>query len=207
MSFVVPNQPKTHTLKEQQSKFISTIFPYDDVSEFKSCLSVLRKKYHDAPHVCWAYRIYTENQLEENSSDAGEPSGSAGLPILNAMKNKSLVNCGLTVVRYFGGTKLGKRGLIDTYGNSARELIEKASFKKWVKMERYAITSPMEFYGDLAQSISRLGGKIIEDQSGELLKWNIDIQSGNLNELIHAIRTVTRGEGDFKKYKKGADAT
>ena len=199
MSFVVPTQPQTHTFKEQQSKFISIIFPYDDVSEFKSWLSELRKKYHDASHVCWAYRIYTGNQLEENSSDAGEPSGTAGLPILNAMKQKGLVNCGLSVIRYYGGTKLGKRGLIDTYGNSARELIEKVSCEKWVKMERYVITSPMDFYGDLAQSISRLGGKIIDDQSGELLKWIIEVQSGNLNELIQTIRTVTKGEGDFEK--------
>jgi len=199
MSFVVPTQPQTHTFKEQQSKFISIIFPYDDVSGFKSWLSELRKKYHDASHVCWAYRIYTGNRLEENSSDAGEPSGTAGLPILNAMKQKGLVNCGLSVIRYYGGTKLGKRGLIDTYGYSARELIEKSSCKKWVNIERYAITSPMNFYGDLAQSISRLGGKIIDDQSGELLKWNIEVQSGNLNELIQTIRTVTKGEGDFEK--------
>jgi len=108
-------------------------------------------------------------------------------------------NCGLSVIRYYGGAKLGKRSLIDTYGNSARELIEKSSCKKWVKMERYAITSPMDFYGDLAQSIPRLGGKIIDDQSGELLKWNIEVQSGNLNELIQTIRTVTKGEGDFEK--------
>ena len=199
MSFVVPTKPQTHTFKEQQSKFISIIFPFDDVSGFKSWLSELRKKYHDASHVCWAYRIYTGNQLEENSSDAGEPSGTAGLPILNAMKQKGLVNCGLSVIRYYGGTKLGKRGLIDTYGNSARELIEKSYCKKWVKMERYAITSPMNFYGDLAQSISRLGGKILDDQSGELLIWNIEVQSGNLNELIQTIRTVTKGEGDFEK--------
>ena len=62
-----------------------------------------------------------------------------------------------------------------------------------------AITSPMDFYGDLAQYISRLGGKIIDDQSGELLKWNIEVQSGNLNELIQTIRTVTKGKGDFEK--------
>ena len=66
-------------------------------------------------------------------------------------------------------------------------------------MERYAITSPMDFYGDLAQSISRLGRGIIDDQSGELLKWNIEVQSGKLNELIQTIRTVTKGEGDFEK--------
>ena len=66
-------------------------------------------------------------------------------------------------------------------------------------MQRYAVTSPMDFYGDLAQSISRLGGKIIDDQNGELLKWIIELQSGNLNELIETIRTVTKGEGDLEK--------
>ena len=66
-------------------------------------------------------------------------------------------------------------------------------------MERYAITSPMGFYGYITQSISHLGGKIIDDQSGELLKWNIEVQSGNLYRLIQTIRTVTKREGDFEK--------
>ena len=66
-------------------------------------------------------------------------------------------------------------------------------------MESYAITSPMDFYGDLAQSISRLEGKIIDDQSGELLKWIIELQSGNLNKLIETIRTITKGKGDLEK--------
>ena len=66
-------------------------------------------------------------------------------------------------------------------------------------MERYAITSPMGFYGFISQSISRLGGKIIDDQSGELFKWNIEVHFGNLYRLIQTIRTVTKGKGDFEK--------
>ena len=66
-------------------------------------------------------------------------------------------------------------------------------------MERYAITSPMGFYGYITQSICRLGGKIIDDQSGELLKWNIEVQFGNLYRLIQTIRTVTKREGDTEK--------
>ena len=66
-------------------------------------------------------------------------------------------------------------------------------------MEKYAITSPLVFYGDLAKSISRLDGKIIDDQSSEILNWDIEIQSGKLNELIQTIRTVTKGEGDLEK--------
>ena len=83
--------------------------------------------------------------------------------------------------RFLSGalSQLGKRGLIETYGNSARKLVEEASCKIWVKLERYTITAPMDFYGALAQSISRLGGKIIDDQSGEslngILRYNLGI--------------------------------
>ena len=199
MSLVAPTRSQTHTFKEQQSKFISILGPFEDINSFKSWLSDLRKEYHDASHICWGYRIHAESQLEENSSDAGEPSGTAGLPILNALKQENLLNCGLAVIRYFGRTKLGKRGLIDAYGKSARGVIEKTSCKKWVKVEKYAITSPMVFYGDLAKSISRLDGKIIDDQSSVILNWDIEIQSGKLNELIQTIRTVTKGEGDLEK--------
>ena len=113
MSLVAPTRSQTHTFKEQQSKFISILGPFEDINSFKSWLSDLRKEYHDASHICWAYRIYTGNQLEENSSDAGEPSGTAGLPILNAMKQKNLVNCGVAVIRYFGGIQELRKAGVD----------------------------------------------------------------------------------------------
>ena len=206
MSLVTPTRSQTHTFKEQQSKLISILFPYEDVSAFKSWLSDLRKEYHDASHICWAYRIYTGNQLEENSSDAGEPSGTAGLPILNAMKQKNLVNCGVAVIRYFGGTKLGKRGLIDAYSQAAQRVIDRTSLISWVKKDHYVLTSPMIYYGNLSKSLVKMGGKILEDRSSESLKWDIEINTDCLNELIKSIRTVTQGEGDLERIKKGADA-
>ena len=109
MSLVTPTQPQSYSFKEHQSKFISHLHPIDDLPTFRTWLSNLRKQYHDASHICWGYRINTDTELEENYSDAGEPSGTAGLPILNAIKQKNLVNNGLAVIRYFGGTKLGKR--------------------------------------------------------------------------------------------------
>jgi uncharacterized YigZ family protein len=206
MSLVAPNQTQIHTFKELQSKFISIIRPFDEVSNFKSWLGEIRKEYYDASHVCWGYRIQDHVQLEENSSDAGEPSGTAGLPILNAMKRHKLVNCGVLVIRYFGGTKLGKRGLIDAYSKSANEVIKTITCTPWEKMDQFTILSPMCYYGELSQSIMKIGGKIIENKSGELINWIVEINAGKLNELIQIIRSVTKGEGELQKIKKGADS-
>tara|TARA_B100000029_G_scaffold153250_1_gene148428 strand:- start:2778 stop:3416 length:639 start_codon:yes stop_codon:yes gene_type:complete len=206
MSLVTPTQPQSYSFKEYQSKFISHLHPIDDLPTFRTWLSNLRKQYHDASHICWGYRINTDIQLEENYSDAGEPSGTAGLPILNAMKQKNLVNNGLAVIRYFGGTKLGKRGLIDAYGKSAREVIEITPSRPWEKLAQYTITCPLIYYGELSRSIVNINGRIVEDKSSDKLNWVVEVKPGRLNDLIQLVRSVTKGEGNLEEYKKGADA-
>ncbi len=86
-------------------------------------------KFPDATHHCYAYRIDPLN-LNEFSHDDGEPSGTAGLPILNKLKSFNAVNVGIIVVRYYGGTNLGKSGLIEAYGTSAEECLNQATFRE-----------------------------------------------------------------------------
>ena len=106
-------------LRERGSKFLGFLFPCNSLSSFDIHLQEIKTLHPTASHHCYAYRLNPVN-LQEFSSDDGEPNGSAGLPILNQLKSVNLVNVGLVVVRYFGGTKLGKTGLIETYGKSAR---------------------------------------------------------------------------------------
>lgn len=199
MSLVTPVQPQSCTFKEKQSKFISRLYPFKNVPAFRSWLSNLRKEYHDASHVCWGYRIHTGSQLEENSSDAGEPAGTAGPLIINAMKQKNLVNCAVAVIRYFGGTKLGKRGLINAYGKSTQDVIAKTPLKSWEKLDRYQITCPLAYYGELSQSILKVNGRIVKDRSSDCLDWVVEIDQSKLNDLIQIIRSVTKGEGDLER--------
>ncbi|NOZ12623.1 MAG: YigZ family protein [Acidobacteria bacterium] len=103
------------------SKFIATILPVSDETEAKKQLIKIRKKYHDATHNCYAWRIHPEN---EKASDDGEPSGSAGKPILQILKGKGLMNVMAVVTRYFGGTKLGIGGLVRAYGDAAALALE-----------------------------------------------------------------------------------
>ena len=115
-------------LREKGSKFLGFLFPCSNLDEFNKELHQIKTLHPTATHHCYAYRVNPAN-IEEFSPDDGEPNGTAGLPILNQLKSAELVNIGAVIVRYFGGTKLGKAGLIETYGESTRICIEASSTK------------------------------------------------------------------------------
>jgi len=112
----VPAEPAHAQFTVKGSKFIAAVIPVSDEEEAKAQLTAIRKKYHDATHNCYAWRIHPEN---EKASDDGEPSGSAGKPILQVLKGSRLTNTLVVVTRYFGGTKLGIGGLVRAYGEAA----------------------------------------------------------------------------------------
>lgn len=104
----------------KKSKFITYLYNVNNVSEINSILDKLKKEYKDSTHICYAY-ILTST---EKCSDDGEPSGTAGLPILNILKKNNLMNTLAVVVRYFGGIKLGAGGLTRAYSNSVNDTIK-----------------------------------------------------------------------------------
>ena len=108
--------------KEKMSKFISFAVPVQSADEAKAVIKQYQNEYHGARHVCWAYMIGTDRS-EYLSSDNGEPSGTAGKPILGQINSFGLTNIVIVVVRYFGGIKLGTSGLIVAYREAAAEAI------------------------------------------------------------------------------------
>ncbi len=111
---------------ERKSKFISYILPIKNEEQVKYILEEYRKKYYNARHVCWAYMI-GETRDNFRSNDDGEPSGTAGRPILGQINSNELTNVLILVVRYFGGTLLGTGGLIKAYKEAAADAIENAT--------------------------------------------------------------------------------
>ena len=109
--------------KEKMSKFIAIAQPAASADEAKALIKQISNKYHDARHCCWAYMIGT-GRNEYLSSDNGEPSGTAGKPILGQINSFGITNVVIAVVRYFGGIKLGTSGLIVAYREAARAAIE-----------------------------------------------------------------------------------
>lgn len=111
--------------EEKRSRFLSFVFPVSAEEEVAGILNDIKKKYWDAKHHCYAYRIDSETVIQRFSDD-GEPSGTAGLPILEAIRKKELNNVLVVVVRYFGGILLGASGLVRAYGKAASMGLEDA---------------------------------------------------------------------------------
>ena len=120
------------------SKFLGFLIPVQSIEDIESMLDKIRDEHHSATHHCYGWRIDPET-LQEMAQDDGEPSGTAGAPILNTMKSAGLVNALLVVVRYYGGTKLGKAGLIDAYSEAARQCIELAELREIVQVQYFSI--------------------------------------------------------------------
>lgn len=127
--------------REKMSRFISFAIPVATASEAKEYIALYTNEYHDARHVCWAYMIGSDRK-EFLSSDNGEPSGTAGKPILGQINSFGLTNVVIIVVRYFGGIKLGTSGLIAAYREAARMAIEAAEIVEGRDMVSLSFTFP-----------------------------------------------------------------
>lgn len=112
---------------EKKSKFIANIFYVETREEAENIIKDINKKYHDARHNCYAYRIYSESGIIEKSSDDGEPSGTAGAPVLTILSKNNLANVLVIVTRYFGGILLGTGGLVKAYSSATTVALENAN--------------------------------------------------------------------------------
>lgn len=112
-----------YELEIKKSKFIGYLFEIKNVEEIKEKIDALKREHKKATHICYAYRL--NSPFAEKAVDDGEPSGTAGKPILNVLQKQNIYNSLLVVVRYFGGIKLGAGGLLRAYSKCASETIKK----------------------------------------------------------------------------------
>ena len=128
-TYLTISSPSEALYKDKGSKFYAFAYPVQSVEQIKEILAEKRKEYYDARHVCYAYMLgYERNQFRAN--DDGEPSGTAGRPILGQINSSNLTDILIIVVRYFGGTLLGTSGLIQAYKTSAAEAIAAATIEE-----------------------------------------------------------------------------
>ena len=152
--------------KDKGSKFISFAYPVTEQESVKPIIDDLKKKYHDASHHCYAYMIgYQHKNYRVN--DDGEPSGTAGKPILGQINSAGLTNILIVVVRYFGGTLLGTAGLINAYKHAAADAINSATITKMFIKDYYQIKFP---YESLSQVM-----KIIKEENCGIANQNFDV--------------------------------
>lgn len=121
--------------KDKGSKFISKAFPVESEEHIREVLTGIKKQYHDARHHCYAW-ILGHDQSNYRINDDGEPSGTAGRPIYGQLLSAGVTNVLVVVIRYFGGTKLGVRGLINAYKGAAQEALDQAVMVQRVRVKR-----------------------------------------------------------------------
>ena len=141
-----------------KSRFIGIIIPLSNDYQVKDILKELNKKYPKATHYCYAYVIGNK----EKSSDDGEPSGTAGRPILEVIKNSDLHDVLLVVIRYFGGIKLGAGGLVRAYVNASKEVIDKADVFSIETHTLYEISMEYSLYDSINYHLQKEKGKIVD---------------------------------------------
>ena len=141
-----PSETFAHEIEIKKSIFITHIIPVTSEEEAQEQLAVFRKKYKDATHNCYAWRLGTERILEK-SSDDGEPQGTAGHPMLHVLQMKELTNVLAIVTRYFGGIKLGAGGLTRAYSSSLADTVKIAPIVRYTPYEKYILTLPYTAVG------------------------------------------------------------
>lgn len=159
-SYLAPEAASSAELKEQGSRFIAHLAPAASPEAALSFLESLRKRYHDATHHCWAYRTGWGEALQARSSDDGEPSHTAGEPILKSLEDRVVSDASLVVVRYFGGVKLGTGGLVRAYRSAARLVLEEAALRARTLTEEWVVTLPYGAQGSLHHAAEELGVKL-----------------------------------------------
>lgn len=139
------DKPHHATIEIKKSKFIAYVFPIQTEAEAKEAIQSLKKEHFKARHHCSAYRLMKDG-LIEHSSDDGEPSGTAGRPMLERLRHEQLVNVLVVVVRYFGGIKLGTGGLSRAYGEAVQNALYEMTYMEQLQQQQFKVTLPYDQY-------------------------------------------------------------
>lgn len=152
--------------REKMSRFLAFALPVSSVDEARECIALYANEYHDARHVCWAYMVGAD-RLTYLSSDNGEPSGTAGKPILGQINSFGLTNVVVIVVRYFGGIKLGTSGLITAYREAARLALDDAGTVEGREMTQMSVTFPYLAMNDVMKIIKSTSASDVVKITGQ----------------------------------------
>lgn len=174
--------PTEAIYKEKMSKFLAFAHPVSTSAEAREVIAGYQKRYHDARHVCWAYMLGSA-RTDFLSTDNGEPSGTAGKPILGQINSFGLTDIVIVVVRYFGGIKLGTSGLIAAYREAAREALEAAEIIECHDMARISFTFPYLAMNDVMRLTKNGGVEIIEQIFDNSCSMTLSIRADDADTL------------------------
>ena len=177
----------------RRSRFIGDSVPVESRDRAETIVSNRRQQHPNASHVVYAYAIGGDKDQQFGMSDDGEPKGTAGRPIMEILKGSGITDCVVTVVRYFGGTKLGTGGLVHAYGGVARECIQKTPSEPRVLTVRRLIECPYELHQPVSSVLERHGCSIESQEFGTAVTLYVDIAKSAEPMVATELRDVSRG--------------
>lgn len=164
-----------------KSRFIGKTFKIENEDDAKKIIQVLKDEYSNATHVCYAYKTQGISRF----NDDGEPSGTAGMPILNVINNNELNNVLIVIIRYFGGIKLGAGGLVRAYSNCASDVVKKSIICNEIKMNKYKISFNYEVQNEVNYLIKDF--EIINKTYEDIITYEVLIPDGKYPKKLDAI--------------------
>lgn len=182
-------RPSEAIFREKMSKFLAFAHPAATVEEAKAVIAQYQKKYFDARHVCWAYMLGFE-RTDFQSNDNGEPSGTAGKPILGQINSFGLTDTVIVVVRYFGGIKLGTSGLIAAYREAARLALEEAEIVERKVMKHISFTFPYLSMNDVMRLVKQSNLEILSQQFDNACAMTLAVRADDYDTLTTRLRDI-----------------
>ncbi|MBR2416315.1 MAG: YigZ family protein [Bacteroidaceae bacterium] len=186
---------------EKRSKFLAFAIPVTTIEQVKEQVDAYQKKYYDARHVCYAYRL-GERGEQERSNDNGEPSGTAGKPILGQIHSKELTNVLVIVVRYFGGVKLGTSGLIVAYRLAAAEALEAVPHIEKTINSEITLRFSYPLLNDVLRIVKEEAPKVVEQVFDNECVVRLSMRLSRMPRLVERYEKLSiASKGDLKMEK------
>lgn len=182
---------KESIFKEKKSTFIAQVYSVSSEKEADEYLSKARKKYYDASHHCYAYKI-ADGTIRH--TDAGEPAGTAGLRILNAIEHFNLTNQLVTVIRYFGGVKLGVGSLGKAYYNSSEQVLKESKVKTKQLFQKVIISSSFDQISIVHRVLSRHQSFILSTENQKEAKFSCLLKAQETNLIFEKLRESSKNK-------------
>ena len=186
---------------EKKSRFIGTLFHVTSEEEAEARLSEVRKHFYDASHHCYAYVLGPDRKLVK-CSDQGEPSGTAGQPILSVLNGEELTDAMIIVTRYFGGTLLGTGGLVRSYTKAAREAVSQSTLVHKYPAELLLIRTDYQGLGKLQYMFSEESLSPTEILYEENVKIKVPVPEERTEEILKKVSDITNGKAEISKERE-----
>jgi uncharacterized YigZ family protein len=184
----------TAETRVQRSRFLAWAAPAADEDEARALIAEARRRFHDARHVCWAWRLGRSTAPVEARNDDGEPSGTGGEPILSALRKAELVDSVALVVRWFGGVKLGTGGLARAYGEAAELAVAAAPRREILLGSRFALRFPYALQKTLLRQLEGRDGRVLDEQWGADVAWTVWLPASRCPGYAAAVTEATNGQ-------------